>query len=137
MAKGIKTGGRNFTKGNSFGASGRPRLPGDIRDARTYMREETERIVTKMAAMTFEQLQEFIKAKKGTVYEMAIASCYFKSVSRGETGNLNFFLDRIVGRPKQHVEVSGELTNKVQVSDDQLLSMAKEIAGSDKGSDGQ
>lgn len=125
-----KPRGKPIQKGEVRNPYGRPKFPYELQNAKENLRVEFERVVVKFTAMNFDELSQFLKEKKGTSLEMAIAACYFKATSKGEYGNLAFFLDRIVGKPKQQVEVSGELKNNVQVTDDQLIRMAKEIVNS-------
>lgn len=120
-----------FVKGNP-GGPGRPKQPLEIQDAKQYMKNEFDRIVLKLSAMPIEELQAFIKAKQGTVLEMAMAACYFKAASTGNNNNIAFFMDRIVGKPKQQVELSGELNNRVTLNDGQLTQIADEISDGNK-----
>ena len=51
----------------------------------------------------------------------------YKAITRGENSNIAFFMDRIIGKPKQQVEVSGGLDNTLQITNEQIVSMAKEV----------
>lgn len=115
-----------FKKGNKF-SKGRTPVPGDIRSAKELLRIDFDRSVMKFAAMPIDQISEFLKEKKGTGLEMAIAACMYKAITRGENSNIAFFMDRIIGKPKQQVEVSGGLDNTLQITNEQIVSMAKEV----------
>ena len=114
---------------------GRPPLPTDVRNAKMFMRQEFDRIVMAFTKMQVQDLESFISKKQGTALEMAIATCYFKAISRGENANLGFFLDRIIGKPKQQVEVLADVKNTVSVSNDQLIRMARELVADDDGTE--
>ncbi len=105
MAKGKKTGGRNFTPGNRFG-QGQPKLPEDIKEARKLNRIEFERILNQFLHMTDEELLRYMDGPDCTQIEGLIAHLIVKGKEFGDHRRLSLILDRLVGPVSQKVEVT-------------------------------
>lgn len=126
------TGTKLIQKGQRLPGAGRPKLPYVLHEARDKLRVDFETIVIRFTQMPILELHAFLKAKQGTGLEMAVASCLYKAITKGENSNLAFFLNRIVGIPKQQVEISGQINNQVTVTKEQVIRMAHEITAIEK-----
>jgi hypothetical protein len=106
MAKGRKTGGKDFELGKP-GGPGRPSLPEDLRTAKKLTQTEFEKIMTKyllMPASEFQEMTDAISNKQKTdasMLEMMLASVMQKAVIGGCPQRLEFILTRMFGKPKE------------------------------------
>lgn len=110
MAKGKKTGGRNFEVGHPP-MGGRPRLPDDVKEARALTRADLDRHLTRFMAMGPNELAEVRKNPNSTMLELLIISVMTHGVNKGDQQRLGFLLERLssIGKVKERVEVSGEV----------------------------
>lgn len=102
----MKTGGRNFAPGHKFG-KGAPRVPEDIKQLRKLNKEELERILNKYIDMTREELKCAEKDPETKSFDLMIISTVQKAVLHGDYKRINFLLERLVGKVKEQIEVSG------------------------------
>jgi DNA-binding sugar fermentation-stimulating protein len=125
MAKGIKTGGRNFKKGVSANPKGRTRLPSEIVEARKLNRDSLEVALNKYLHMKRDALQAAIKNPDTPMLDVMIASIIAKAVQTGDNTRLDFLLNRTIGRIKEVVHVEGGNNNTIQIA---LAYKPKELA---------
>lgn len=107
MAKGKKTGGRNFEAGQSGNPQGRPPQPEALREAKRLFRDQFEQLVLDLQGLTLGQLQGVIDDPNTPALKLGIATALAKGISLGDTGRMSFFLDRLVGPVPKAVELSG------------------------------
>lgn len=125
MAKGKKFGGRDFKKGQSGNPNGAPRIPEDIKIMRKLTRIEFDRIVNKFLYSDKAEISRISSDPKTPLMELLIASIIHKAISQGDERRLNFFLDRLLGKVKDQVEMTGKDGSDVFQSFTQIV---KEIA---------
>lgn len=103
MARGKKTGGKDFKPGQSGNPAGGPGLPQDLRDARKMTAAEVTRILTELIDMSPEA---YIAFKPRTKLEEIVMSLMNKAIEEGCTARLNLLFDRIIGKVKDQLEVT-------------------------------
>ena len=96
MAKGKKTGGRDFKKGEG----GRKPLPADIKAARNLSYEEMCRSVIEVRNLTPEQVKK-IDLDKETLGKRAILNAFVKLDYKG----IKEYEDRLWGKAKETVDL--------------------------------
>lgn len=104
MAKGEKTGGRNFEQGTSGNPKGRPRLPDDIKSMRKFNQAEFDRQANEFLFMPVNQLSEILENPAETALRKILAGIIVESAKNGDYKRLEFLLDRLIGKPTKHVE---------------------------------
>ena len=107
MAKGIKTGGRNFKPGVSGNPLGAVPVPAELKAARKLTRIELERILNQYLAMTRAEIMDAAKRQDTPVLELMIAQIIAKGVNDGDFKRISFILDRLGFVVTQKVEVAG------------------------------
>lgn len=107
MAKGKKTGGRNFEAGHNVG---RPQLPGDIKGARQLNQIELERMLNDLIYKTPKELQHILDSNQSSALEGIVAKVIIEAGRTGDQFRLDFLLNRLVGKVTEKVQHSGKLT---------------------------
>lgn len=104
MAKGRKTGGRNFVHGNSL-SPGRPPLPADLRDITELTPSILRRYLTKYLYMDKAQIQEAWGNPTLPSIDRMIIKIIEQSIAKGDQIRLEFILSRIIGKAVEKVEI--------------------------------
>lgn len=107
MAKGKKTGGRDFKKGQSGNPKGPAPLPEDIKEARKITQIEFERLANKYLSARKEDIAKASADPNTPVLELIISSIIHKAVVEGDERRLDFLLTRLIGKVVQPVAHSG------------------------------
>ena len=114
MAKGFKSGGRGFKKGQSGNPNGSPSK--NITKARKLNKVLVTELLNKFINMSMKDLIVFIRnnvpnskdttAFKGDdpVIETMLASILVKAIQEGDQNRLNFIFDRLIGKVTDKVE---------------------------------
>ena len=103
MAKGKKTGGKDFAPGHGVG---RPKLPPDLKAAQQLTNARLRELLNGFLYMTPAQLTERLESPEVTMLEGFVGSILQKGVLLGDQARLNFLFDRLVGKVTDKVEVS-------------------------------
>lgn len=110
MAKGIKTGGRDFKKGESGNPKGPPKVPEDIREARKLNQITFERIANKYLFSNKSEITKSSSDPNTPVIELMISSIIHKAVVEGDERRLEFLLSRLVGKTGVFIDTSKGFT---------------------------
>lgn len=113
MARGKKTGGKNFKPGETGNPNGRPQVPQDVKQMRELNKVELTRILNKFVYLTKDELSECLKDPMTPAVEMMVGTIIHKAITTGDHSRLTFILDRLVGPNKQSVEVTGTLHSQL------------------------
>jgi hypothetical protein len=99
MAKGKKTGGRNFEPGDNTRQS-QPRIASVFKDARALNKFEFERILNKYIYMGASEIGNAILNPDLPMVELIVGKVLVESYKYGDIKRFEFILDRILGKPK-------------------------------------
>lgn len=111
MAKGTKTGGRDFAPGVSGNPAGRPPAPPDVRAVRTLTQSEIERIANELLEKTRDELKAILDDPRTPAKVAMFARLIKTATYSSDQKRLRFLLDRIVGQVDTKVPVGqGTLT---------------------------
>lgn len=94
MAKGKKTGGRNFRKGQSGNPDGRPPLPPEIRALRKSMGDDLIDHLAVALYLSPHQITEKLKSKQISAIEALTLRFVQKAIASGDLRYLVTLLDR-------------------------------------------
>jgi len=139
MAKGKKTGGRNFKPGNRANPKGRPRIPADLKKARQINGQEFARTCNRFLFQTLQELERDLKGGRLNVLEHLIAFLLKKACSEGDPSRVAFIFDRVLGRPPSapadfsFFEEEKDLEMEA-LSDEQLRRLARDERDQSKNS---
>lgn len=104
MAAGKKTGGRNFKPGNA-GGPGKPPLPPELKEAKRLTKTEFERLANRFLWATAQELIAFEADASLTSVERLIVSILASGISDGDHARAEWFLNRLLGKVTDKVEV--------------------------------
>jgi hypothetical protein len=126
IAKGIKTGGRNFEPGKP-GGPGRPPMPDDIKALKQATNDDLTRLVHLYWGRSKAELAAIMKDPKSKVSDLLVCSCFMRAIVSGDYSRVEGLLDRLIGKltTKTQVEHSGLQTIKVEV--DQRRQMLRDM----------
>src|SRR5689334_1629820 len=105
MAKGRKTGGRDWKPGESGNPKGGPGYPQDIRDSRKVTQFELERAINALIHMPEGELAALMESPSTTMFEKMIGSIILAGAGKGDQMRLDFILNRMIGKVKDQLEV--------------------------------
>jgi hypothetical protein len=105
MARGKKTGGRDFTKGQVTNPKGRPKIPDDVKQARKLTTLQLITTFNKLIYMTDTDLKAHYQDSKTPVFERIVCKVLHLAEMKGDHYRLDFVLDRLIGKVTDKVEV--------------------------------
>lgn len=103
MARGRKTGGRDFVKGKPGGPGPKP-LPAEILESRKLTREEIYSSMLMLLDMPFEELKQFVQDPQKKVHELIVARILFEAIKGGDERRVEWVLSRIFGKMTDKVD---------------------------------
>jgi len=102
MARGRKTGGKDFEKGHK-GGPGKPPTPPDIRASRALTREEFERVAYRLLFINQQEFQTIVKNAETPMFDLMMAAVIHKAVVEGDERRMDFLLSRLIGKVVQPI----------------------------------
>ncbi len=120
-----------FEPGKSGNPNGRPPMPKDVKEARQLTQRELEISLQKYLLMTPEQLKKAKQDPETTMIDHLIISVMTHGVNKGDQNRVDFLMNRLVGKIKQQVEMSGQLDIRPykEIADEDLERRIKELEG--------
>lgn len=104
MAKGKKTGGKDFVPGDP--RAGRPPMPAALRAGRRLNRTEFEELVNKYLWMSTTELELATEDKSLPAIEAYFANVVKVGTLTGDHSRMEFILQRLLGKVKDQLEVT-------------------------------
>lgn len=120
MAKGYKSGGKDFKRGWVSNPNGRPKVPEEYKKLQKLNADQFKGMVAKFALMTVPQMLEYLESGEVPVFEAMIGKIIKTCIETGDHAKLNFLLDRTIGKVKEQVEVNvaPQIIYKTTMTDD-------------------
>jgi hypothetical protein len=106
VAKGKKTGGRDFQPGQSGNPKGPAPLPEDIKAARKLTPLEFERAVNKFLFWSREAIEAAAKDTSLPALDAWVIRIILKATVKGDERPMSFLLERLIGKVKERIEHS-------------------------------
>lgn len=129
MAKGKKTGGRNFEKGNVPVGNGRPRLPDEIKQIRKLTTAEFIERFNKYLYMDRDEIRALAEKRSVEVIDLCILNSLIRCIKDGDYATLDKMMDRIIERAPLKVLTTGvhEFVSEVGSAKAKLISKLDSI----------
>jgi hypothetical protein len=105
MAKGKKTGGRDFKPGQVTNPKGGPGLPRDLKEARKLNQLELERVMNRFFFSPRYVLKQVMDDPEAPMIELIGASIIHESFAKACHYRLEFLLNRLIGKVQDRIEV--------------------------------
>lgn len=117
MAKGRKTGGKNFQPGVVTNPNGRPKTPEDLKQARKLTSLELERALNEFLSKSKDELKEIKENPKSTMLQLMIHSIVVNAVNKGDQQRMDFLLNRTIGKIEEKLKINSQsIVQVAQVS---------------------
>ena len=126
MAKGRKTGGRNFSSTDHPRNGGRPRLPEDLRAANKLTKERLNGLLNKYLWMSLEDIQAKMECQETPAMEVMIGSIIKRAIIEGDHRRLDFILDRIVGKVREEIDISGFIGKLEDMTEAEVIELSEQ-----------
>jgi hypothetical protein len=105
MARGKKTGGRDFKPGQIANPNGAPRVPEEVKIARQLSQNQLILIFNKLLHMTGAELKAHWNNPETPVFERIVAKILNQADVLGDHHRLDFILNRLIGKVTEKVDV--------------------------------
>lgn len=96
-----------WKKGESGNPSGRPKDPPGLKRLKNLSREELVEVGNLVIKGNLDALRLVARDKDATALKTMIAAVCVKVIERGDMQSLDILLNRLIGKVKDEVEVSG------------------------------
>lgn len=106
MAKGRKTGGRDFPPGVSGNPKGGPGLPQDLKNARKLNQVEIERICNRYLYANSEELMLAFADPQLPAIEKIVISILLTALDEADQARIEWVFQRVLGKVKDQLEVT-------------------------------
>ena len=128
MAKGKKTGGRDWSKTNQPKVRGKKALPADLRKARELTKANLEGLLNKYLWMTKNELESILSKQNPDVpmIEMMIGSIVHKALVEGDPKRFDFILNRTIGKVADKIDLNAFSENLDKAGEAQIIDLGIE-----------
>lgn len=108
-----------FQPGQSGNPDGRPKLPDDLRHLIEATGQQVKRDICEVYNTKLETIRSLQSREDLSAGLAMLAACMVNAIATGDNRIMATFLDRIIGKPKETVELSGTEANgfKIVVED--------------------
>lgn len=106
MAKGKKTGGRPFAKGNKANPIGGGALSPEVRAIRTITRDTVNEVASLILESNITKLKEIANSTTETALRVWVARAAVKALDKGDYHTLEMILCRVLGKPKEDLSLT-------------------------------
>lgn len=111
----------SFKPGQSGNPEGRPRIPMDLREARSVNKVEFDRVLNKYMYLKAPEINAALKSDELPMMELVVAKIVAKAFNEGDQRRLEFILDRLIGKvpleaPPPPPPTEFEISQKVSFS---------------------
>ena len=105
-----------FLPGTKAGP-GRPPEPPETKEIKKLTMAQLHEVISLVMACSFEQLKDMAKDDKASVIQRMTASLAVRTISKGDPFTWDGLLNRIVGKPKERLEVD-PITHNYQFTEE-------------------
>jgi hypothetical protein len=114
MAKGRFTGGRHWVKGETGNPNGQPKIPEEIKQIKVNSRETVARLYWSCVNLNKEELAARLK-QNPSIFEEGILRAIIKDMEKGQMITLEKIMDRVIGKPKEYIELDASVSTEKSV----------------------
>lgn len=129
MAKGKKTGGRDWQKGGPTPFMRKPVAP-ELQRLKVESKEAVAKLFWNLLHLTQHEVEEKLSkasASRTTMFELGILHALVKDTQKGKIDCLKMMKETVIGRPKEIIELSGAVKIDKTVDVSKLTDVELEI----------
>lgn len=93
----------SFKPGQTGNPDGRPRIPLDLKEARSVNKIEFDRVLNKYMYLCAPDINSSLKSDKLPMIELVVAKIIAKAFNEGDQRRLEFIIDRLIGKAPSDV----------------------------------
>ncbi len=116
MAKGKKTGGKNFQPGVVTNPEGRPKIPEELKEVRRMTRSEVELRILELWQKPEPEIKAILDDPKTSLRDKMIMRVMLRAIAKGDHAGLGFIMDTTFGK-KMESSLEGTPTIRVVIED--------------------
>lgn len=121
MGERIKTGGRDWVKGQSGNPHGRPKISKEYRELMELNREIVAEIFSRYMMFNLDELVQKKKDKSIPMIERMVISMMVNIEKKGDKYAFDFLLDRAIGKVKDNgIIAKGDIVITIDSDDESL-----------------
>lgn len=105
MARGRKTGGRDFRPGIVTNPHGRPRNPPELKDIRKMTRVEVEHKIMELWDKNESEIASLVNLPTTNMRDKTIMRVMLRSIAKGDHLALGFIMDLIFGKRAEKIDL--------------------------------
>lgn len=109
MAKGKKTGGRDFKKGVVTNPNGRVKLAPEVKAMRNLNKNTLTTLLNKHINSSLQELDVIAKDKNTSALELIVISAIKFSITKGDSKSREFLIERMVGKVPQDMNINADI----------------------------
>lgn len=106
MAKGKKTGGRDWKPGESGNPDGLKPMSTEARIFKRMTQAQVAELGTEILSGNVDALRKVVKNPTSTPLQVWFATSVLKGIAKGDVFALDKFLERVVGKVKDKIDLS-------------------------------
>jgi hypothetical protein len=115
-----------FSSTNQPKSRGTKKVHRDIVVANSMTKTKLEGLLNLHLWMDQKQLRTAMRATSTPMINRAIASIIMKAVDNGDEKRLGWILDRLIGKPKEEINITAYMTGLKKMTDVQVIDMGSE-----------
>ena len=115
-----------WKKGQSGNPKGRDRIPKEIKELIKERRFQLQALFYTYLQLPIGKLEDLQYSAKLPARDVWTIRLILKGISTGDYTRFNFIADRLEGKPKASMELSGSINTAPKLTDAQLKGMAEE-----------
>lgn len=105
MARGRKTGGRDFKPGQSGNPNGKPKMSPEFKALKCLTASEYNKLVSSAFTLKDNEIQSLLDDPNISSLHKAFAHAVLIGRMTGDLNRLNYITDRVFGKVKEKIEV--------------------------------
>lgn len=124
-----------FKAGNAYGKLSSRKLTEEQKKIKHATKDDLHKCWEVVRHLTINELQEAIKNKDTNGLMAMMASAQIHAIKHGDFSKIDKILDRILGKARQNIELSGDKDNPVSIEHDvkkRMLETVKKLKNSKK-----
>jgi DNA-binding transcriptional ArsR family regulator len=128
MAKKSKTGGKDFKKGQSGNPDGRPPLSPEIKALRGITNERIKEVMDLLIDQDITALEVLAQSETEPTLKVLYAAGILRAIKEGNPGHIESVLNRVIGKPKDHIEHTGKDGGAIETRAELVVSILDRVA---------